>query len=66
MLPFTVSKQIIGVEAPPTDSTSLVVPLAAGLGVALFLLVIVAVVMSVCVSLFWYKGHKSIKVEVRV
>lgn len=58
--------QIINiVEAPPTSpASSLVVPLAAGLGVALFLLVVVAVAMLLCVAVLYYKSHKTIKVEV--
>lgn len=58
--------QIIGVvEAPSTSSaSSLVVPLAAGLGVALFLLVVVAVAMVLCVALLYHNAHKTIKVEV--
>ena len=60
-----VFSQIIGiVEALPTSPTSLVVPLAAGLGVALFLLVVVAVAMVLCVAVLYYNAHKTIKVQV--
>ena len=64
MCPFFL--QIIGIdEAPPTGTaSSLVVPLAAGLGVALFLLVVVAVAMVLCVTVLYYNAHKTIKVEV--